>query len=1539
MKDKSLLAVLLVITILVMSSVCPTLSLICLSPTQNSGDCGGQGSCGESCESTSGCADSSGGCGTSGSCATTTTQSTFNVGGSQAAIKDRSLTENFNKANSVELDESRNPEFAKASLGCRAGDNSGCSSAATGCGPPSTSTEIFAEPRTEVSFSSSKKEVVLGERVVLTLNITSLVKADCTEFQLLLADNSSYLPLSQAFNVISGSTQWRALFAVGETRIFTIVLGATSEGVWNLVARVSSSNGPGDVISTFRGVRIGVGVTPPEDAAQRDDAKTTPIVAPENHLEPFYTELNTQSDASSVIILADPGTVTIYGWSGTYECKCGGDDEWDFNRGDAGCDCGGAGGGFCDGNNCATRHYHTLHYQEIQLWDENGCSCFWIFCFCYHCDRDGNGPHDCTDRRLATAYTDANGRFQFTNIPNRDGSGNLNSYQLRFYMIGRSNCGCDPCAVDTNGNCTCGCFTILHVEGDAASWDITRANWAWGYIGGVSDGTDYNCGSWVHYDSRWTNLFYHVTKAYDWMLASATGFSMHRVGIMWGSPTSGSGTVMSTGSIWIHDSDAMDGDVVTHEYGHNVMYRFYGNNYPTWSCNLAPDGCTTCWCVGHGGAANACSCDGIGEGWANFFAVLIPEEGTRNWAIDRYCTKGHHYPNDLYILMRDGESNAIVDFRDELTTMRILWDIIDGDNDGEAIQFDFNNCVWDIMSGDSTADNHGGWPQADPRTLREFWDFFLQRFPTEHSYLCRAFGMHDVTNYCNGVNCGCGCVYGTRQCQNCRLNACGGVGCTAALCEDFGCSGVTFCSTTSGCRGAYCNCNVNYCNRASQPCGGVGACNCGINDCTCGTSICRDGGNTWDRCNRGTSLDYCGCGGQYCNCGYETDCVVGRDDYMPCGGVGACNCAINDCACGTNICKDGGNTWDRCNKGTSLDYCGCGGGSCGCGYETDCAIGIDDYRPCGGAAVDTCGCGGSACTCASSYRCNSVPDPYMPCGGKAQCPSHPKCSGTSCSTSICGTTQYCNNAASASLPCPYGPPCGDSTPPTVTITDPPDGHILTGVVGDVDTDGDVDNEDLTIMSNAYGSTPGSPNWNPDADLNHDGLVDMSDIVIVAWNFGCSAASRRLYVTGVASDNFQVAKVEVDVNGGGYVVASGTTSWGITVTIVPGSNVITAKATDGSGNWATYQITVKYVPIKKISLSVVGYSSQTSSYPADKTIDGSNSTYWQTGKKKVTDQWIKYYLGGVRYNLTCLKIFPYGSGYGVKNFKLYVSMDGVTYTEVYANTAQDSATLQYFKLPGIIAKYAELYCVNNYGNTEYIRINEFELYGSVYQNDAGSGKDAGDTFKFATLISPSSYTGYADKSFDPNDYYKFSVTVGKFIDVTMTPPTGWDYDLYLYDASGILRAYSIAGGDASEHILYKADSTGDWRIRIYVWSSGGKGEYSFTVTLKNAMHIESISFSTVWEGRTQALYITVKVLDQNGVAVSGATVTGTLVLPSGSQQSYSGVTGTGGTVTFKYSVKNSALPTGTYTFTVNSVAKTGWVYDTAANKETSDSYTV
>jgi hypothetical protein len=114
-----------------------------------------------------------------------------------------------------------------------------------------------------------------------------------------------------------------------------------------------------------------------------------------------------------------------------------------------------------------------------------------------------------------------------------------------------------------------------------------------------------------------------------------------------------------------------------------------------------------------------------------------------------------------------------------------------------------------------------------------------------------------------------------------------------------------------------------------------------------------------------------------------------------------------------------------------------------------------------------------------------------------------------------------------------------------------------------------------------------------------------------------------------------------------------------------------------------------------------------------------------------------------------------------------------------------------------------------------------------QNDANSGGDAGDTFTDATLINPGTYDGWLGSG-DRKDWYKFSVNTGYIINVDLSSPLGLNFDLKLYGLGESVRATSDNEGSCAEYVSYVADSSGEWRIKIYIKS--GSGNYSFSVSI-------------------------------------------------------------------------------------------------------------
>jgi parallel beta-helix repeat protein len=57
------------------------------------------------------------------------------------------------------------------------------------------------------------------------------------------------------------------------------------------------------------------------------------------------------------------------------------------------------------------------------------------------------------------------------------------------------------------------------------------------------------------------------------------------------------------------------------------------------------------------------------------------------------------------------------------------------------------------------------------------------------------------------------------------------------------------------------------------------------------------------------------------------------------------------------------------------------------------------------------------------------------------------------------------------------------------------------LAGDLNLDGTVDISDAILAALAFGSYPGHPRWNGQADLNQDNVIDIFDIIILVNNFG------------------------------------------------------------------------------------------------------------------------------------------------------------------------------------------------------------------------------------------------------------------------------------------------------------------------------------------------------------------------------------------------------------------------------------------------------
>jgi hypothetical protein len=62
------------------------------------------------------------------------------------------------------------------------------------------------------------------------------------------------------------------------------------------------------------------------------------------------------------------------------------------------------------------------------------------------------------------------------------------------------------------------------------------------------------------------------------------------------------------------------------------------------------------------------------------------------------------------------------------------------------------------------------------------------------------------------------------------------------------------------------------------------------------------------------------------------------------------------------------------------------------------------------------------------------------------------------------------------------------------------GTVKVKIIGDVDGDNIVNIEDWIAFDAAWGTHEGDPSWNPQADINGDGVVDNADGVLIAQNY-------------------------------------------------------------------------------------------------------------------------------------------------------------------------------------------------------------------------------------------------------------------------------------------------------------------------------------------------------------------------------------------------------------------------------------------------------
>jgi outer membrane protein assembly factor BamB len=135
--------------------------------------------------------------------------------------------------------------------------------------------------------------------------------------------------------------------------------------------------------------------------------------------------------------------------------------------------------------------------------------------------------------------------------------------------------------------------------------------------------------------------------------------------------------------------------------------------------------------------------------------------------------------------------------------------------------------------------------------------------------------------------------------------------------------------------------------------------------------------------------------------------------------------------------------------------------------------------------------------------------------------------------------------------------------------------------------------------------------------------------------------------------------------------------------------------------------------------------------------------------------------------------------------------------------------------------------------------EYELSVSVYdQNDAGSGSDVGWLpgqgldGKQVVVLPGRTYSGYLDHC-DTEDLFRVYLGYGDTLDVEMTPPSGSNFDLYLYGPGKELFRESIDGGQGSMEWINYHVSAMNWVGFYYILVKRVSGSGSYDLDLSGS----------------------------------------------------------------------------------------------------------
>lgn len=157
-------------------------------------------------------------------------------------------------------------------------------------------------------------------------------------------------------------------------------------------------------------------------------------------------------------------------------------------------------------------------------------------------------------------------------------------------------------------------------------------------------------------------------------------------------------------------------------------------------------------------------------------------------------------------------------------------------------------------------------------------------------------------------------------------------------------------------------------------------------------------------------------------------------------------------------------------------------------------------------------------------------------------------------------------------------------------------------LGDINGDGYIDDKDYALLEAAYGSVPGATNWNPAADLNGDGKVDLADLV----TFGLHKGENIWSYYGISPPSTtpppsppSYATIVIQVQDTNGIPLAGA-SIQLNATFPPGGTIPWSVTTDSSGI-ASVTLPSDQFPIVTWVVTATGYAQQSGSGNPPQTI--------------------------------------------------------------------------------------------------------------------------------------------------------------------------------------------------------------------------------------------------------------------------------------------------------------------------------------------------